>query len=381
MKNLFAYSWLVLSLVIIPLYSYSSGQDTVKIDGGHFLPPEETSETSPVPRPHKQPSSGGKEILSTPSSLLEPPSKIKDDCDVWKSYVFCRPPKRFEFEPRVTMGVLRYSYEDGLTDRVKGMVFMWGAGLLIRFPDENLIIDGHYQSSAVLRKSGSKNFSLIGSDDSVSSFFTSQDHRVEREDYSVNVGYRVYGFIPSDYLKDYQPFFKNVWLFVGYKWNEATIQGRAVTFFSDTLPTNPEFVKAIPSESQSRLKTGGPFVGGKIQVPVYWGNTSLGIIGLNAAVTHLSGDYIYSNSYITAEFKLSEVSTSTSKYGQTYGIDWEWPVTTVFNKANLNMSVSLNTYRYKMDTKKTFFPDGRSIFGFPIKESVYSLRVGFIFQF
>jgi hypothetical protein len=332
--------------------------------------------------------------LTNPTKLPESPPQIKDNCIVWGNQFLCLPQPKFDFEPRITTGVLRYSYVDSLTERIKGTIPIIGAGMLIRFPREKLVLDIYAQRTAVLKTGGfKKSVTVTGDDDEtddVESYSALQDLRTTRKDYSVNVGYQLdwpqwcqedcpenwpVGKICKELRKG------NLWVFGGYKINETTIRSNAMAF-QGHLPEEKAIIEnAFTMGTQIHLDTSGFFGGVKYQHPLKWGENDWGAIGINAAYAKLSGDYSYVSSF-------TSLSTEAKKGGWTLGIDWEKPLAISGNDFlflgwnwNLNLNLSYNFYRYNMDVevspeKADYFPHS-----FSVKENIHTLKAGFVLQF
>jgi hypothetical protein len=327
------------------------------------------------------------------SSSSEPTTKkplrheLKDNCIAWGSQFLCLPQPKFDFEPRITTGVMNYSYVDGLTERIKGTLPVVGFGMLIRFPKEKLVVDIYAQRTAVLKTGGFKESVIINGDhetDDTKSYTALQDLRTTRKDYSVNVGYQI------DCLKKYLPLFceairnkGNLWIFGGYKINETVIHGNAMAFQGHLPEEGVPIKNTFTMGTQIHLDTSGFFGGLKYQYPLQCGETDYGVVGINVAYAKLSGDYSYENSF-------TSLSTKAQKKGITWGIDWERPLdisgtdflSLGWNRNwNLNLNVSVNLYRYNMEVevppeKADYFPHP-----FSVKERIYTIRAGFILQF
>ncbi len=285
----------------------------------------------------------------------------KKGCFVFK----CDPYKGWKGSLIPTVGVMPYRYDDVLMGKVTGEPLTLGLKGHLLFPEHHWSFNAHVLTSSTLMTNNSKTVSLSEQDGSTSLFARAQDQESERYDYSAS-----FNLHSSD---------DRVRILLGYRWTDTTIKGRALTFPGTIVPTNPVAVMTVPLQTQVHLKTHGPFIGLRV---VPWRET-WGAVGFNVTWLPLTnGEYNYTDTYLTSVFKVPDLSTDAQSH-RVYqvGADLEMPLPITPLGYPLNFSASANYYHYKMNTLKTFFPDGRSFGGFPIREDMWTVNLGLVIKF
>jgi len=204
-------------------------------------------------------------------------------------------------------------------------------GIGMAFSFKRFILDGYVQKTSSGKDEtvvNSNSLMLIGDInnndsyviDTVDTERTTYD--VEREDYSVSLGYQVTDrFI----------------VFGGYRSGQTSYDALMKTTILP-LDSRDGGVISVPDRSTSyKFKASGPFVGLSYNYPI----SERGQLGFNAAYAQLDGTYSISGS--------QDATNSTS--GLTYGITWRGKL-----YKNLSYGLSLDKYNYEFSDLKYSSP-------------------------
>lgn len=214
------------------------------------------------------------------------------------------------FEPRISTGVMRYSFENSGRDAILAgengkinyddeLVFIGGGGALFF---KRLFADIYYQQS---------NKGQIFKDETPATFAFGLEP--ERQDFSISAGFSV---------------LRNLAIFAGYKYGKTENEGEVfgVAGFQGGRNFSQKF------------EEDGPFVG-----TVYgWNLGDTGTLSVNLAVAYLQADV--EDRIQQSQDSFNERKFSGHAVGVSYGVSWHAPIT-----ERLGYAVKLNGYTYSFD--------------------------------
>jgi len=303
----------------------------------------------------------------------------------------------FVFQPRITTGVMNYSYElDSKSDTtpiiaVKGSdrvyndhgkfkmsdnLFIVGIGGILSH--RGFFFDAFYQKSVNKGKEeGSEKYVTNGISDT-----STGKNEFDRVDYAITFGYNV-----TD----------NIAVFGGYKSGKMESEIANTTIYQPIFTLNDQqTLSTAEYPTDVRFESSGVFIGANYTIPI-----GKGALGFNAAFTKLSGEFSSNTNWKVKGENLNENVYDIDWFitgdtiGYSLGIKWAAPITD-----KLSYGISLDRYGYNFGKDQAYIHEidydsatlknmgylpgeytTKDHQDFDMKESAWSVRVGLSYSF